>query len=202
VMFLSPHKLIWWPWSCGLLVIKKEIAQKSKKPTFAGWWTVSYTSRTKQEYSDSLENREDSGTPWILQFIKASLAYELRNKIWLENIHNREIELKKYFYNSIKNIDWLKLYCSKWHDKINIFSFNIEWFSPYFLAKELSEKFKIQTRAGCSCAWPYWHYLLWLKDWEVNMQNKPWWLRIGWHYIYEKKDIDYFIECLRKIISK
>ena len=199
VMFLSPHKLIWWPWSCWILVIKKEIAQFSQKPTFAGGWTVSFVSRSKQEYSNSLENREDSWTPWILQFIRASLAYELRNKIWLKNIEEKEHKLKKYFYNSIKNIEWLELYCSPKHKKIGIFSFNIKWFSPYFLARELSEKFKIQTRAGCSCAWPYWHDLLWLKDWDDVWEN-PGWLRIGWHYIYETEDIDYFIKSLKNIL--
>jgi len=185
VMFLSPHKLIWWPWSCGLLIIKKEIAKKSQKPTFSWWWTVTYVSRTKQEYSSSIENREDVWTPWILQFIRASFAYELRNKFWLENIEKKEKFLKKYFYNSIKDLENLEMYCSPWHNKIAIFSFNIKWFSPYFLAKELSEKYKIQTRAGCSCAWPYWHDLLWLKDWKIDKNNKPWWLRIWWHYIYE-----------------
>jgi len=202
VMFLSPHKLIWWPWSCWILVIKKEIAKKSKKPTFAWWWTVNYVSRTTQEYSEIIEYREDAWTPWILQFIRASLAYNLRNKIWLDKIHKKEEELKKYFYSSIWKIKWLKLYCSKNYEKINIFSFNIDWFSPYFLAEELSTKYWIQTRAGCSCAGPYWHYLLWLEDWKVDLQNKPWWLRIWWHYLYEKKDIDFFINSLNEIISK
>ncbi len=201
VMFLSPHKLIWWPWSCGILVIKKEIAKKSQKPTFAGWGTVDYVSRTRQEYSNKIEYREDAGTPGILQFIRAGLVYKLRNKIGLKQIEEKEKVLKRYFYNSIKDIEWLELYCSPHYEKIAIFSFNIKWFSPFFLAQELSDKYKIQTRAGCSCAWPYWHDLLWLNDWEVDINNKPWWLRIGWHFIYEKEDVDYFIESLKSIIT-
>ncbi|MDQ7009880.1 MAG: aminotransferase class V-fold PLP-dependent enzyme [Candidatus Gracilibacteria bacterium] len=201
VMFLSPHKLIGGPGSCGLLIIKKEIAEKSLKPTFAGGGTVTYVSRSKQEYSSSLEYREDAGTPGILQFIRASLSYELRNKIGLENIHQREIELKKYFYSSMKNIEGLELYCSPKNNKISIFSFNIKGFTPYFLAKELSEKYKIQTRAGCSCAGPYGHDLLGLEDGDDVGEN-PGWLRIGLHYIYDKKDIDFFIKSLKSIIEK
>jgi len=178
VMFLSPHKLIWWPGSCWLLIVKKEIAKKSEKPTFSWWWTVTYVSKTRLEYSNYVEDREDAWTPWILQFIRASLAYELRNKVWLEKIHNKEKELKKYFYDSMKDLDNLEMYCSPKKDKINIFSFNIKWISPYFLAKELSDKYKIQTRAWCSCAWPYWHELLWLEDWEVDLEKKPGWLRL------------------------
>ncbi len=201
IMFLSPHKLIWWVWSCWLLVIKKNLCKKSEKPTFSWWWTVTYVSRTSQEYSDKIEEKEDVWTPWILQFIRASLAYELRNEIWLEFIEKKEKQLKRYFYESIKNIEGLELYCSPKHNKIAIFSFNIKWFSPFFLAEELSNKYKIQTRPWCSCAGPYWHDILWIEDWE-KFDKKPGWIRVWLHYIYEKKDIDYFIESLKKIILK
>lgn len=199
VMFLSPHKLIGWPGSAGLLVIKKDLCKKSTKPTFAWWWVVDYVSKVEQVYSNSIEIREDVWTPWILQFIRASLAYELRNEIGLDFIEKKEKELKKHFYNSIKTIKWIEMYCNEWVDKIAIFSFNIKWFSPYFIVKELSDKYWIQTRAGCSCAGPYWHDLLWLEDWKVDLDNKPGWLRIWLHYIYKKEDIDYFIESLKKI---
>jgi len=200
VMFLSPHKLLWWPWSCWLLVIKKDLCKFLKKPTFSWWWTVKYVSRTNHEYSENFEERELAWTPWILQFIRAGLAYKLRNKIWLEKIEEKENILKKYFYEKIKNLEWLEMYCIPWYDKIAIFSFNIKWFSPYFLAKELSDKYKIQTRAWCSCAGPYWHDILWLEDW-VKFSEKPWWLRIWWNFINEKKDIDFFVKSLKEIIS-
>jgi selenocysteine lyase/cysteine desulfurase len=93
VMFLSPHKLVGWPGSSGLLIIKKDLCKKSLKPTFAWWWVVDYVSRVDQEYSGSIEIREDVWTPWILQFIRASLAYELRNEIGLDFIDKKEEEL-------------------------------------------------------------------------------------------------------------
>lgn len=198
-MFLSPHKLIGWPWSSGILVIKKYLCDRIQKPTFAWWWTVKYVSRTTQIYSDRVEDREDAWTPWIIQFIKASLAYELRNEIGLEFIKKREQELKDYFEAKIRDIDNIEMYCNYYPDKIPIYSFNIKWFSPYFIAKELSYKYWIQTRAGCSCAWPYWHDLLWLEDW-VQFEEKPWWVRISLHYIHKKEDIDYFINSLKEII--
>ena len=202
VMFSSPHKLIWWPWSSGLLIIKKDLCNKSLKPTFSGWGVVDYVSRTTQQYSNNIEIREDVWTPGILQFIRTSLAYELRNEIGLDFIEKKEEELKAYFCESIKNIEWIEIYCYDNHDRLPIFSFNIKWFSPYHLAEELSSKYKIQTRAWCSCAWPYWHDLLWLEDESVDLNNKPGWLRIWLHYIHENQDIDYFINSLKKIIQK
>ncbi len=202
VMFLSPHKLIWWPWSSWILVIKRDLCMKSDKPTFSWGWVVDYVSRTDQKYYDSIEIKEDVGTPWILQFIRASLAYELRNEAGLDFIKNKEEELKNYFCDSIKDFDWIDIYCYENHDRIPIFSFNIDWFSPQFLSQELSDKYGIQTRAWCSCAGPYGHDLLWIQDWDVDLENKPWWLRIWLHYIHEKEDIDYFVESLRKITKK
>lgn len=201
VMFLSPHKLIGWPWSCGLLVMKKDLCNKSSKPTFSGWGVVNYVSRTTQNYSDNIEVREDVWTPGILQFIRTSLAYELRNEIGLDYIERKKIELKQYFYEAVKNIKDIEIYAYENHDRLPLFSFNIKWFSPYYLAEQLSSLYKIQTRAWCSCAWPYWHDLLWLEDDKININNKPGWLRIWLHYIHEFEDIDYFVESLKKVIE-
>ena len=199
-LFLSPHKLIWWPGSCWLLVIKKSICNQLEKPTFSWWWTVDYVSRTSHSYVDDFEIKEDAWTPWILQFIRASLAYELRNSYWLEKIIKRELELKTYFWIRIRQIEDIEMYCSKNHNKLSIFSFNVKRLDPYKIAELLSDKFKIQTRAGCSCAWPYWHDILSLED-EQNFDEKPGWLRVWIHYLHEESDIDYFLESLKKVIS-
>lgn len=200
-LFLSPHKCLWWPWSCGLLVIRKSICeQNNQKPTFAWGWTVDYVSKSRQDYVDDLELREDVWTPWILQFIKASLAYELRNKYWLDFIKTQEDNLKKYFCSKIRSkIKNLKLYCHAQEDKLAIFSLNVWDISPYKIADTLSSKFGIQTRAGCSCAWPYGHDLLQLPDWIVY-DEKPWWLRISIHYLHEEKDIDFLVDSLEQAI--
>lgn len=204
-MFLSPHKLIWGPWSCWLLVIKRSLCQKINKPTFAWWWTVKYVSRISHIYSDSIEERETAWTPWILQLIRASLAYELRNKIWLDFIAKREEMLKNYFVKLVKNIPNIKFYCNLTDNKIPIYSFNIIWVSPYLVAKILSDKYGIQTRAWCSCAWPYWHDLLWLKDnidYDPNIKKNFWWVRISLHYTHTKKDIKFFVNALKEIVQK
>ncbi|MDK2092010.1 aminotransferase class V-fold PLP-dependent enzyme, partial [Aliarcobacter butzleri] len=80
-MFMSSHKLLGGPGSCGLLVIRKDLIDTSIAPTFAGGGTVEYVNKNLQLYQKEIEAREDAGTPGILQLIRASLAYQLRNEI-------------------------------------------------------------------------------------------------------------------------
>jgi len=198
-LFLSPHKLLGGVGSCGLLVINKNLCQY-EKPTFAGGGTVSYVSRKSHHFLDDFELREDAGTPGIIQFIRASLAYELRNKIGLDWISEKEKELKKYFGLKIKQINGVKLYCSFKQDKLPIFSLNFEDINPYTISKYLSDNYNIQTRAGCSCAGPYGHDLLNLEDGQ-DFDEKPGWIRISIHFTHTKEEIDILIEGIKQAIN-
>lgn len=197
-LFLSPHKLLGGVGSCGLLAIKKTLCTGSK-PTFAGGGTVAYVSRTSHDFLSDIELIEDAGTPAILQFIRASLAYNLRNEIGLENIYAKEEELKFYFGMRVRGIEGVKLYCKYSQEKLPIFSLNFEGISPYAISSYLSEKFNIQTRAGCSCAGPYGHDLLALEDGQ-SFEEKPGWLRISIHYTHTKKEIDLLLRALKEAV--
>lgn len=199
-LFLSPHKLLGGVGGCGLLVIKKELCKDYDKPTFSGGGTVSYVSRSTHTYLDSFEERENAGTPGILQFIKASLAYELRNKIGLEFIKKKEMKLRRYFGRKIKKIDNINLYCNHAQEKLPIFSLNIKGVNPYDAAKILSDKFGIQTRPGCNCAGPYGHDLLGYED-NQNFSQKPGWLRVSLHFSHSFKEIDKLIFALKDIAN-
>ncbi len=200
VMFLSPHKLLGGPGSCGLLVIRKCLCDCQEVPTFAGGGTVSYVSRASHVFSEDFETKEDAGTPGILQFIKASMAYELRNEIGLKYIAQKENELKICFKKGVQSVENMQLYCLESHNKLAIFSFNIIGLDPYELAQVLSDQFKIQVRAGCSCAGPYGHDLLGYKDNET-FSAKPGWIRIGFHFTHSCDDIAYFFDSLKKSIA-
>jgi selenocysteine lyase/cysteine desulfurase len=197
-LFLSPHKLLGGVGSSGLLVIKKELCAKHAIPTFAGGGTVEYVSRTSQHYSGDFETRESAGTPGILQFIRASLAYELRNKIGLENIAQKERELRYYFGENVKKMAHVSLYCNHAQEKLPIFSLNINNINPYDAAKILSGKYGIQVRAGCNCAGPYGHDLLGLQD-DNAFGEKPGWVRITLHFTHTKEDIDKLLHALQQM---
>ena len=91
------------------------------------------------------------------------------------------------------------MYCKYSQEKLPIFSLNFEGISPYAISSYLSDKFDIQTRAGCSCAGPYGHDLLALEDGQ-SFEEKPGWLRISIHYTHTKKEIDLLLRALKEAV--
>lgn len=198
-LFISSHKFVGGIGGCGLLVIKKNLC--GNKPSFAAGGTVGYVSRTSQNYLCNEEALEEGGTPGILQLIRASLAFKIKDAIGETEIAQNEKILKEYIFERFEAIPNLELYAKNLKKRLAIFSFNIKGISPFDLAHQLSEKFHIETRAGCACAGPYGHDLLGLRD-DEKLNFKPGWLRISPHYTHEKKDVDYFFESLQKSIAK
>ena len=199
-LFLSPHKLLGGPGSCGLLVINKNIIDSTLPPTFAGGGTVSYVSKTKHAYESDLQVREDAGTPGILQLIRASLAYQLRNEIGFDFIKKQKTKLLKLFIQELQVIPNCEIYGNKNEENIGIVSFNIGNLNPYDMCTALSKIFSIQTRAGCSCAGPYGHDLLGLKD-QIILADKPGWIRISIHFSQKEEDIYNLLGAIKKGIE-
>lgn len=199
-LFLSPHKLLGGVGSCGLLAIKKILAN-SDEPTFAGGGTVSYVSKNYAIFVKDSEQLEEAGTPPILGLIRANLAYRLRNEIGFGTIYENESELGEYFEKRLAEIPELTCYHPNNIKRLPIFSFNITGVSPYELAKVLSKEYGIQTRAGCSCAGPYGHDLLHLKE-DSLFTRKPGWVRAGLHYTHTLEDVNYLVDALKNSIKK
>lgn len=201
VMFLSPHKLIGGPGSCGLLAIRKSLIDDNIAPTFAGGGTVEYVDRNSHLFVDEKEAREDAGTSPILQLIRAALAYQLRNEIGFTWIKKEKNRLMKYLTRGLLDIEGCTIYGSLSEENIGIVSFNIESVDPYQLCSYMSGKNGLQTRAGCSCAGPYGHDLLGFDD-NHTMEEKPGWLRISIHFSQEISDIDYLLHAINKSICE
>jgi selenocysteine lyase/cysteine desulfurase len=200
-MFLSPHKLIGGPGSCGILVIRKKFIDESIAPTFAGGGTVEYVDRSSHTFLNEKEAREDAGTPGILQLIRASLAYQLRNEVSFKRIKKQKNKLIKHLIEGLLKIDGCTIYGNMNEENIGIVSFNIKDINPYLLCAKISDQNGIQTRAGCSCAGPYGHDLLGLDDNHI-MDEKPGWLRISVHFSQEVSNIDNLLDALNKSIEE
>ncbi|MGX2982952.1 aminotransferase class V-fold PLP-dependent enzyme [Helicobacter sp. 23-1045] len=205
--FLSPHKLIGGIGSCGILCIRS--LESSLPPTFSGGGSVKYVSANSHYYIDDIEEREDSGTPPILPLLKAVLAYQYRNEMGLDFIKKREKVLYNLLLNELKQITGITLYgVDLGAEYIPILSFNIEGISPYDLSWELSHNYGIETRAGCSCAGVYGHYLMGAEEiknialLDSGEAMKPAWLRVSLHYSHNMNDIEIFINALKKIIKR
>ena len=199
-LFLSPHKLLGGVGSCGLLAIKKILAN-SDEPTFAGGGTVSYVSKNYAIFVKDSEQLEEAGTPPILGLIRANLAYRLRNEIGFGTIYENESELGEYFEKRLVEISELTCYHPNNIKRLPIFAFNVNGVSPYELAKVLSKEYGIQTRAGCSCAGPYGHDLLHLKE-DALFTHKPGWVRAGLHYTHTLEEVNYLVDALKNSIKK
>ena len=198
-MFMSSHKLLGGPGSCGLLVIRKDLIDTSIAPTFAGGGTVEYVNKNLQLYQKEIEAREDAGTPGILQLIRASLAYQLRNEISFDFIKKQKDELKEFLINELKKIPNCVIYGNQGAQNIGIISFNIRGLSPYDLCNKISSQDGFQTRAGCSCAGPYGHDLLGIE--KLDRTNRPGWVRVSIHFSQTKDDIKNLVESIKKVIN-
>lgn len=198
-MFMSSHKLLGGPGSCGLLVIRKDLIDTSIAPTFAGGGTVEYVNKNLQLYQKEIEAREDAGTPGILQLIRASLAYQLRNEISFDFIKKQKDELKEFLINELKKIPNCVIYGNQEAQNIGIISFNIRGLSPYDLCNKISSQYGFQTRAGCSCAGPYGHDLLGIE--KLDRTNRPGWVRVSIHFSQTKDDIKNLVESIKKVIN-
>ncbi len=197
--YYSPHKLLGGVGSCGLLAVSKKLVDTSLPPSFAGGGSVSYVSHKKQFYIHDIQKREEAGTPPITQLIRASLAYRLRNEIGLEWIGKYKEKLHQYLLEHIQNIPNICIYGNQKVKNIGTVSFNIAQHSPYDITRILSQKYLIETRAGCSCAGPYGHELLGLKDLPSPPVHKPGWVRVSTHFTHTQDDIQNIINALKEI---
>lgn len=204
--FLSPHKLLGGIGACGILCIRKNCVDSALAPSFGGGGSVKYVSANHHFYIDDIEAREDAGTPPILPLLRAVLAYQYRNEIGLDFIKKREKVLREILLSELREIDGVVLYGADLEaEYLPIISFNARGVSPYNLAWELSNNYGIETRAGCSCAGVYGHYLTGkdeIKDISLLDSaafSKPAWVRLSLHYSHTFSDIERLISAMKRI---
>ena len=190
-IFFSPHKFLGGPGTSGVLIFNKNL-YKNNVPDCPGGGTVSWTNPWgEHKYIDNIEDREDGGTPGFLQVIKTALAIQLKEKMGIKNILNREHELVEYIFSELNAIDNLHILANQHQNRLGVISFYIDDLHYNLGVKILNDKFGIQTRGGCSCAGTYGHFLLHV-DQETShnlvcqissgdLIQKPGWIRMSIH---------------------
>lgn len=76
-IFISPHKFLGGPGSSGILLVKKNILHM-KKPHRPGGGIVFFVNDLDHEFVNDAEAVEESGTPGIIQDIRAGLVFQLK----------------------------------------------------------------------------------------------------------------------------
>lgn len=203
-LFISSHKLLGGVGGCGLLALRKSVAQgfcASGEPSFAGGGVVEYVSHRSARFVPNFEAREDAGTPPITQMIRAYLAFKERDEVGLEAIKERESALMRYFEAGLAKIPHIISYAPSGHERVGIYALNCDLVGCYDFAKMLSQKYEVQVRAGCSCAGPYGHELLGLED-DFEPYFKPGWVRVSLHYSQDFSDIDYILKAIESCVEQ
>ncbi len=205
----SPHKFLGGPGSSGVLVFNKKL-YKNLVPDNPGGGTVSYTNPWgDHDYIDDIETREDGGTPGFLQAIKIALSIQLKEKMGVQNILDREHELNTIIFEKLNAIENLKILAPKHTDRLGVFSFYIEDAHYNLIVKLLNDRFGVQTRGGCSCAGTYGHYLLNVdqltsksieqKILEGCLMERPGWIRMSIHPTMTNKDVYFICDAIKKV---
>ena len=210
-IFFSPHKFLGGPGSCGVLVYDKKLHQNTI-PDHPGGGNVKWTKPSGEfAYFEDIETREDGGTPGILQVIRAALAINLKEKMSVEKIQQREDELLHLFYTSVENNAEIKILGARNQKQIGCVSFNINNMHYNLVVRLLNDRFGIQVRGGWSCASTYAHHLCEIKEGSSavimdqieakNLSEKPGWVRLSLHPIMSTAELVFIINALMEIIQ-
>ncbi|XP_042514896.1 probable cysteine desulfurase [Macadamia integrifolia] len=93
-IFMSPHKFVGGPGTPGLLLMHKALYKlRSSAPSTCGGGTVDFVNGFSEQhtlYYEDVEEREDAGTPPIVQKIRAALAFWVKDFIGYNVIENQE----------------------------------------------------------------------------------------------------------------
>ncbi len=208
-IYFSPHKFLGGPGTSGILIFNKKLYTNSV-PDDPGGGTVDWTNPWgKHKFIDSIEAREDGGTPAFLQTIKSAMCMKLKEEMGVENILKREEEQLKIIWEGLADIPNLHILADQNKERLGVVSFYIDGLHYNAGVKLLNDKFGIQTRGGCSCAGTYGHYLLNVPE-EMSEEitslishgdcsSKPGWIRMSIHPTLTNKEIKFIVSGIKEL---
>lgn len=202
-IFFSPHKFLGGPGTSGVLVFDSKL-YKNQIPDRPGGGTVDWTNPWGgHKYIESIEAREDGGTPGFLQSIRTALCIKLKDEMGVENILKREHEMSEVVFDRLEKLPNLHILASHVKKRLGIFSFYVEDVHYNLLVKILNDRYGIQVRGGCSCAGTYGHYLLNVQPNHSksitdeidhnDLSNKPGWVRMSIHPTMTNDELDFIL---------
>ncbi len=212
-IFLSPHKFIGGPSTPGVLVVRRELLT-NRVPDSPGGGTVAYVNPDEHRYLTDPAQREEGGTPAIIESIRAGLVFQLKEAVGIEVIREHE----EYFLKRALKI-WLEeptmeILGNPDAERLSIISFVIrsptgKYLHHNYVVALLNDLFGIQSRGGCSCAGPYGHRLLGIDvdrshEFEREITRgcegiKPGWVRISFNYFISEDVFEYIVEAVRLV---
>jgi selenocysteine lyase/cysteine desulfurase len=192
-----------------VLIFSKKL-YKNRIPDHPGGGTVLWTNPWgEHSYFDDIEIREDGGTPGFLQAIRTALCIQLKDKMDVKKIHDREQELITKAFAGLRAIEGLNILADNDLERIGVFSFYIAGIHHNLIVKLLNDRFGIQVRGGCSCAGTYGHFLL-KVDFDTShritekinrgdLSEKPGWVRLSIHPTMTDDELDRILSAIKEV---
>ena len=212
-IFLSPHKFIGGPGTPGVLVVRRELL-RNRVPDVPGGGTVAYVNPTEHRYLDDPTQREEGGTPAIIESIRAGLVFQLKQAVGVDVIRAHEEHYLKRAVEAWKREPSIEILGNLDAERLSILSFVVRapsgrYLHHNFVVALLNDLFGIQSRGGCSCAGPYGHHLLGIdvershafaQEIEHGCEGiKPGWVRVNFNYFISEAVFDYIVEAVRVV---
>jgi selenocysteine lyase/cysteine desulfurase len=210
-IYFSPHKFLGGPGSSGVLIFNQKLYNNSI-PDDPGGGTVDYTNPWGENiYHDSVEAREDGGTPAFLQTIRVALAIKLKESMGVDNILAREEEMLAIIWDKLENIQNVHIMADNHRSRLGVISFFIHDLHYNLGVKLLNDVYGIQVRGGCSCAGTYGHYLFEVSAEKSNiirdliakndLSLKPGWIRMSIHPTMTNDELIYILESIKDLAN-
>ncbi|HEX7147623.1 MAG TPA: aminotransferase class V-fold PLP-dependent enzyme [Actinomycetota bacterium] len=214
-VFLSPHKFIGGPGTPGVLVVRRALLT-NRVPTVPGGGTVAYVNPTEHRYLDNPVEREEGGTPAIVESIRAGLVFQLKQAVGADTIQDLERSFIRRAVASWGANPNIELLGNLEAERLSIVSFVVRRGPRYlhhnFVVALLNDLFGIQSRGGCSCAGPYGHRLLGIDiershEFEREITRgcegiKPGWVRVNFNYFISEVVFDYLLEAVNLVADQ
>jgi selenocysteine lyase/cysteine desulfurase len=211
-VFLSPHKFIGGPGTPGVLAVRRELV-RNRVPTVPGGGTVAYVNPEEHRYLDDPVQREEGGTPAIVEAIRAGLVFQLKEAVGEEAIREREASFIRRAIASWGANPNIGLLGNVRAERLSIVSFLVRHGARYlhhnFVVALLNDLFGIQSRGGCSCAGPYGHRLLGIDiershRFEREIARgcegiKPGWVRVNFNYFISETVLEYLLAAVNLV---
>lgn len=205
-IYFSPHKFLGGPGSTGILIFNKVLYQNNI-PDHPGGGTVVWTDPWGfHVYKESIEDREDGGTPAFLQTMRIALSIELKNRMGIDPMLNREHDLLHILFKGLDAIPGLHILADQSRERLSIVSMYFEDLHFNLVVKLLNDRFGIQVRGGCSCAGTYGHYLLEISPeysrklfTTQDKSARPGWIRISLHPTNTEEEVHFIIYALNEV---
>jgi selenocysteine lyase/cysteine desulfurase len=210
-VFFSPHKFLGGPGTPGVIIFDSKLYH-NRVPDNPGGGTVDWTNPWgEHKFINNIELREDGGTPAFFQSIKAALCVQLKEKMTVKNIEEREKELVKTAFEELRKVPKLHILADNIEERLGAISFYIDNIHYNLIVKLLNDRFGIQVRGGCSCAGTYGHYLLHVSPMQSHKitkkinhgdySEKPGWIRTSLHPTMTNEEVYFIADALKDIVK-